>query len=63
MTYTALNLKLQDILEGNEINQSSKPDLDMTQTLELLDKSLKITEINIVRNFMLKSRQHERIDG
>ena len=28
------------MLEGNEINQSSKPDSDMTQTLELFRQGI-----------------------
>lgn len=37
---SASNPKLIAMLEGNEINQSSKPDSDMTQTLELFRQGI-----------------------
>lgn len=41
--------------------QSSRPDLCMTQTLELSDWECKITVINILKALM-GNRQHVRID-
>lgn len=54
---------MQEQTQSEETKQSSDPDFDMTQMLELSSKKFKITVINMISALMEKSRQQEIIDG
>lgn len=54
---------MQEQTQSEETKQSSDPDFDMTQMLELSSKEFKITVINMISALMEKSRQQEIIDG
>lgn len=54
---------MQEQTQPEETKQSSDPDFNMTQMLELSNKEFKITMINMTSALMKKSSQQEIIDG
>lgn len=48
---------MKEQTQPEETKQSSDPDFDMTQMLELSNKEFKITVINMISALMEKSRQ------
>lgn len=54
-------VKRQGKTHSEETKQSLEPELDMTQILELSDRSFKITMINMLRA-VKESRQHAKTE-
>lgn len=51
------------IKKSEEVKQESEPDSDMTQIMELSDRELKITMINILRAPMVKGNNMKKHMG